>query len=43
MNKKIEFKPPIALATTRDATDYLFPYDLVDSKFVGMPEEQSRK
>lgn len=40
MKKKIEFKTPIALGRTRDASDYLFPYDLVDSTFVGVPEEQ---
>lgn len=42
MKKKIEFKTPIALGRTRDASDYLFPYDIVDSTFVGMPEEQSK-
>jgi hypothetical protein len=42
MKKKIEFKSSIALGKTRDATDYLFQYDLVDSTFVGMPEEQNR-
>jgi hypothetical protein len=42
MKKKIEFKSPIPLGRTRDASDYLFPYDLVDSTFVGMPEEQNR-
>ena len=42
MKKKIEFKTPIALGRTRDASDYLFPYDLVDSTFVGMPEEQCK-
>ncbi len=42
MKKKIEFKSPIALGKTRDASDYLFQYDLVDSEFVGMPEEQNR-
>jgi len=42
MKNKIEFKSPIALGKTRDATDYLFQYDLVDSTFVGRPEEQNR-
>jgi hypothetical protein len=42
MKKKIAFKTPIPLGRTRDASDYLFPYELVDSTFVGMPEEKSK-
>jgi hypothetical protein len=42
MKKSITFEAPSPLPRTRDATEYVFPYAIVDSSLVGTPEERSR-
>ena len=42
MKKTILFENPQPLARTRDATEFLFPYSIVDSSLIGAPEEKSR-
>ena len=42
MRKSITFKSPSPLPRTRDATEYVLPYAVVDSSLVGTSEERSR-
>ncbi len=42
MKKTLMFKSPSSLARTRDATEYLIPYTLVESSLVGSPEERNK-
>lgn len=41
MRVKLVFDNPDLLPTSRDAIEYLFPYKLIDEKFVDKPEEES--
>lgn len=42
MKKTIVFNDPQRLVTTRDASEFLYPYSIVDSSLIGAPEERSR-
>ena len=42
MGKTLIFKDPQELPTRRDATEYRFPFRLVDSQLIGAPEEMAR-
>jgi hypothetical protein len=42
MGKVLTFEKPKELRTSRDATEYSFPFRMVDSNFVGAPEEMTR-
>lgn len=42
MGKVLTFETPQELPTRRDATEYRFPFRMVDSNFVGAPEEMAR-
>jgi hypothetical protein len=42
MKKTIKFEAYSSLPRMRDASEYIFPYTVVDSSLVGTPEEKSR-
>ena len=42
MEKVLTFETPQELPRRRDATEYRFPFRMVDSNFVGAPEEMAR-
>ena len=38
---KLSFGPPELVPSSKDATEYIFPYNFVNKKLLGMPEEVS--
>ena len=41
MKIRLQFQNPKLLPTMRDAIEYIFPYNLIEEKFIGAPEEKS--